>query len=169
MRYLLKRSLVMLSSEDFNCKFTSCEVSAWDGLVLLKKMTDKMGVFRAIQSWGLPMPGSNRGYEPTQLIEQMIVSICCGAYRFVHLDITRLDKTLARLFGWSGVAEHKSIMHLYFEGSKVSLNMKRLIVGWPEQLQMVMFKSQNGWEEIFRRGPNGFMTFWQITMITQSN
>jgi len=41
-------------------------------------MMDGMGVFRAIQSWGLPMPGSNRGYDPAQLIEQMIVSIWCG-------------------------------------------------------------------------------------------
>jgi len=42
----------MLSSEDFDIKFTSREVSAWGGLVLLKKMMDGMGVFRAIQSWG---------------------------------------------------------------------------------------------------------------------
>lgn len=103
----------MLSTEDFDIKFTSREVSAWGGLVLLKKMMDGMGVFRAIQSWGLPMPGSNRGYDPAQLIEQMIVSIWCGANRFVHSDITRLDKTLARLFGWSRVAEHKSIMRLF--------------------------------------------------------
>jgi hypothetical protein len=51
----------MLSSEDFDIKFTSREVSVWGGLVLLKKMMDGMGVFRAIQSWGLPMPGSNWG------------------------------------------------------------------------------------------------------------
>ena len=99
--------------ENFDIKFTSLEVSAWGGLVLLKKMLDGMGVYRAVQSWGLPTPGSNRGYDPAQLIEQMIVSIWCRAIRFVLSDITRLDKTLARLFGWSRVAEHKSIMRLF--------------------------------------------------------
>ena len=103
----------MLFAEHFDVKFTSREVSAWGGLALLKKMMDGMGVFQAIQSWQLPMPGSNRGYAPAQLLEQMIVSIWCGANRFVHSDITRLDKTLARLFGWSRVAEHKSIMRLF--------------------------------------------------------
>jgi hypothetical protein len=32
----------------------------------------------------LPQPGSNRGYRPEQLIEQMIVSIWCGACRFAY-------------------------------------------------------------------------------------
>ena len=112
----------MLSAEDFDIKFTSREVSAWGGLALLKKMMDGMGVYKAIQSWGLPSPMSNRGYDPAQLIEQMMVSIWCGANRFVHSDITRLDKTLARLFGWSRVAEHKSIMRLFqrFDQSKAN-------------------------------------------------
>ena len=93
----------MLFAEHFDVKFTSREVSAWGGLALLKKMMDGMGVFQAIQSLQLPMPGSNRGYAPAQLLEQMIVIIWCEANRFVHSDITRLDKTLARLFGWSGI------------------------------------------------------------------
>ena len=74
---------------------------------------DDMGVFQAIQSWQLPMPRSNRGYTSARLLEQMMVSIWCGANRFVHPDITRLDTTLARLFGWSRVAEYKSIMRLF--------------------------------------------------------
>jgi hypothetical protein len=49
----------MLSPEHFDVKLTSCEVSAWGGLALLKKMMDSMGVFHAIQSWQLPMPGPN--------------------------------------------------------------------------------------------------------------
>ncbi len=84
--------------EDFDVKFTSREVSAWGGLALLKKMMVGMGVQEAIRSWGLPAPGSNRGYDPVQLIEQMMVSIWTGANRFIHTDITRLDATLARIF-----------------------------------------------------------------------
>ena len=131
MRYPLQRGLAMLFAEHFDVKFTSREVSAWGGLALLKKMMDGMGVFQAIQSWQLPMPGSNRGYAPAQLLEQMMVSIWCGANRFVHSDITRLDKTLARLFGWSRVAEHKSIMRLFqrFDQSKAT-ELQRNCFNW---------------------------------------
>ena len=102
--------------------------AAWP---LLKKMMDGMGVFQAIQSSQLPMPGSNLGYAPAQLLEQMMVSIWCGANRFVHSDITRLDKTLARLFGWSRVAEHKSIMRLFqrFDQSKAT-ELQRNYFNW---------------------------------------
>ncbi len=58
-------------------------------------------------------PGSNRGYASGQLIEQMIVSIWCGAARFAHADITRLDATLVRLFDWGKAAGHKAIVRLF--------------------------------------------------------
>lgn len=57
------------------------EVTAWGRLALLKRMLDGMGLHEALQSWRLPQPGSNRDYAPEQLIEQMIVSIWCGAAR----------------------------------------------------------------------------------------
>jgi hypothetical protein len=82
----------------FDLKFTSREVTAWGGLALLKRMLDGMGFKEAVQSWDLPQPGSNRGYRPEQLIEQMIVSIWCGPARFAHADITRLD---ARWYAYS--------------------------------------------------------------------
>ena len=61
----------------------------------------------------MPAPGSNRGYDPVQLIEQFIVSIWCGACRFVHAETVRMDSTLARLFGWSRAAGHKAIVRLF--------------------------------------------------------
>ncbi len=103
----------MAPPDPFEVKFTSREVSAWGGLALLKRMLDGMGFKSAVQSWELPQPGSNRGYAPEQLIEQMIVSIWCGAARFSHADITRLDTTLMRLFGWGRAAGHKAIVRLF--------------------------------------------------------
>ena len=103
----------MAIQDTFDVKFTTREVSAWGGLALLKRMLDGLGFKAAMQSWDLPQPGSNRGYAPEQLIEQMIVSIWCGAARFVHADITRLDCTLIRLFGWSKAAGHKAIVRLF--------------------------------------------------------
>ena len=103
----------MRPDTSFDLKFTSREVTAWGGLALLKRMLDGMGLHEAMQSWQLPQPGSNRGYRPEQLIEQMIVSIWCGAARFAHADITRLDATLVRLFDWSHAAGHKAIVRLF--------------------------------------------------------
>ena len=103
----------MINTDAFEIKFTSKEVSAWGGLSLLKKMMDGMGLQDAIRHWNLPTPGSNRGYDPVQLIEQMMVSIWTGANRFIHADITRLDTTLARIFGWEKVAGHKAIVRLF--------------------------------------------------------
>ena len=97
----------------FEIKFTSREVSAWGGMALMKRMLDSMGFQNAALQWDLPQPGSNRGYPPVQLIEQLLVSIWCGACRFTHLDITRLDNTLTRLFGWTRVAGHKAIVRLF--------------------------------------------------------
>ena len=103
----------MPSETPFDLKFTSREVTAWGGLALLKRMLDGTGFKQAVQSWDLPPPGSNRGYRPEQLIEQMMVSIWCGAARFAHADITRLDATLVRLFGWGKSAGHKAIVRLF--------------------------------------------------------
>jgi len=103
----------MNQANGFELKFTSREVTAWGGLALLKRLLDGLDFKDALQSWPLPQPGSNRGYRPEQLIEQMIVSIWCGAARFIHADITRLDATLVRLFGWGKAAGHKAIVRLF--------------------------------------------------------
>jgi hypothetical protein len=79
----------------------------------MKRMQDSMNARRAALHWDLPQPGSNRGYPPVQLIEQLLVSIWCGACRFSHLEVTRLDSTLTRLFGWTRVAGHIAIMRLF--------------------------------------------------------
>ncbi len=98
----------MKPNDPFDLKFSAREVTAWGGLALLKRMLDGLGFRSGVRSWQLPAPGSNRGYRPDQLIEQMIVSICCGAAKFAQADITRLDATLVRLFGWGKAAGHKT-------------------------------------------------------------
>jgi hypothetical protein len=102
-----------LQGDDFSVSFSDREVSAWGGLVLLRKMFDQMGFAAALASWDLPQPGSNRGYRPTQLSEQFIVSILCGASRFAHADTVRMDRTLTRLFGWERAAGQRAIVRLF--------------------------------------------------------
>jgi hypothetical protein len=55
---------------------SSAQLNTCGDLALLKKkMMAGMGVFQTIQSWHLPMPGSNRDYARTQLLEQTMVDI----------------------------------------------------------------------------------------------
>ncbi|BBJ22081.1 hypothetical protein [Candidatus Nitrotoga sp. AM1P] len=72
----------MATDSDFEMRFSNREVSAWGGLALLKRVLNVIGFRTAARSWGLPQPGSNRGYPPIQIVEQFIVSIWCGANRF---------------------------------------------------------------------------------------
>ena len=97
----------------FEINFTNREVTAWGGLALIKRMLDQMALRQAMSNWDLPLPGSNRGYPPAQLIEQWLVSIWCGACRFAHTETTRLDNTLVRLFGWRRAAGHRAIVRLF--------------------------------------------------------
>ncbi len=103
----------MSSKSDFEVRFTDREITAWGGMALMQKMLQSIQFSDAAKQWNLPQPGSNRGYEPIQIIEQFMVSIWCGANRFAHTEITRLDTTLTRLFGWSKVAGHKAIIRFF--------------------------------------------------------
>lgn len=103
----------MNQEADYGVRFTGREITAWGGLALMRRMLQGMKLSEAAKRWDLPQPCSNRGYEPLQIIEQFLVSIWCGANRFAHADITRMDSTLSRLFGWTRVAGHKAIMRLF--------------------------------------------------------
>ena len=102
-----------LSGDGFSVGFSDRAVTAWGGLALLKRMLDSLGFREAVENWGLPTPGSNRGYAPVQLIEQFIVAIWCGASRFAHAEAVRFDRPLTRLFNWDRVAGHKAIVRLF--------------------------------------------------------
>ena len=71
-------------------------------------MLDQSGFASYLESLPLPEQGSNRGYPPVQLFLQFMSAVWCGAERYAHLDITRLDSSLQRLYGWSKMPEHKA-------------------------------------------------------------
>ncbi len=95
-------------------QFIDDEITAWGGIALLKNLMDRTGFVEMLESLPLPAQGSNRGYNPVQLITQFIASLWCGANRYSHLDISRFDTTLQKLFGWKGMPEHKAFQR-YFE------------------------------------------------------
>lgn len=61
---------------EFKLRFTEKEIAAWGGMDLMKPLLDRIGFSSAVESCDLPQPRSNRGYAPSQLILQFILSIC---------------------------------------------------------------------------------------------
>lgn len=88
---------------DFQIGFTDKEITPWGGMALMKKMLDQSRIDDLITSLGLPEPGSNRGYKPVQIIRSFMVSIWCGANRFLHTEVTRQDEVIRRIFGWKRI------------------------------------------------------------------
>src|SRR6267378_1297101 len=99
---------------DFKIAFTDKEITAWGGMVFMKKLIEKSGVLKMLSALDLPRQGSNRGYSPLQLIQGFWLSVWCGANRFMHLEVLRMDTTLQRLFGWKRMAGHRAFQR-YFE------------------------------------------------------
>ena len=95
-------------------EFIDKEISSWGGLGILKNLIDKSGFLQLLKSLPLPTQGSNRGYPPEQLFIQFMASVWCGANRYAHIDITRFDTTIQKLFGWKSMPEHKAFER-YFQ------------------------------------------------------
>ncbi len=154
-----------LHGDGFTVGFSDREVTARGGLSLLKQMLDRLQFREAFSRFGLPEASSNRGYAACQLIEQFIVSIWCGACRFSHAEIVRLDNVLCRLFGWSCAAEFKAIMRLFerFDmptNERVQGNLYRWLFGHLPQMKLVTLDfdstvvTRNGQQQGACRGYN---------------
>ncbi|MEN6488418.1 MAG: IS1380 family transposase [Smithella sp.] len=88
---------------DFQIGFTDKEITPWGGMALMKSMMDRCGIDDLLSSLDLPSPGSNRGYKPEQIIKSFLVSVWCGANRFLHTEVTRQDAVIRRIFGWDRI------------------------------------------------------------------
>ena len=64
---------------NFELSFSDKNITPWGGISLMKRMLDRIGFASALEGFNLPIPASNRGYSPSQLIQQFMISIWCGA------------------------------------------------------------------------------------------
>jgi hypothetical protein len=88
---------------DFQIGFTDKEITPWGGMALMKKMLDRCGIDDLLSALDLPAPGSNRGYKVEQIIKSFLVSVWCGANRFLHTEVTRQDAVIRQIFGWERI------------------------------------------------------------------
>jgi hypothetical protein len=86
--------------KEIKVEFTDQKVTAWGGMKLMKDMLDNIGIKEFMSELDLPEKGSNRGYEPIQIMECFWTSIWIGAGRFSHSAYLRYDKVLQEIFGW---------------------------------------------------------------------
>jgi len=81
-------------------EYTDKQVTPFGGMSLMKRFVDQTGIREYLTNLDLPEPGSNRGYDPVQIVESFWLSIWTGASRYIHCDWLRYDKTLQDIFGW---------------------------------------------------------------------
>jgi DDE family transposase len=108
---------------DLKLAFTDKEITPWSGMVFMKKLLDQTGLLTKLVSCDLPQQGSNRGYNPIQLITSFMVSVWCGANRFEHLEVSRFDEVLRRIFGFKRMAGHKAYQR-YFKKFTIAINQQ---------------------------------------------
>lgn len=87
--------------KEIEVEFSDKNVSAWGGMKLMKDMVDNIGIKEFMRGLDLPEKGSNRGYDPMQIIECFWTSIWIGAGRFSQSAYLRYDKVLREIFGWN--------------------------------------------------------------------
>jgi hypothetical protein len=76
-------------------------------MILMNKFMDKFGIEDVLDSLDLPLSGSNRGYDPKNIIQSFWLSIWTEASRYIHCDWLRYDHVLKK-FPNSKIAEKSS-------------------------------------------------------------
>jgi hypothetical protein len=86
---------------EFEKAYTDKEITPWGGMVLLKKMLDRIGFRQAVGTClDLPQPGSNQVYKPLSIIEFFLVS-----FRFTEentIVFTLKDENTIELTDYQG-------------------------------------------------------------------
>jgi len=120
-----------LETDQFVLGYTDQKITPYAGLVLLKNFLEKIRFRDVASRWHLPQPKSNRGYNPVQILEQMIVSVWAGAENYSQTDISRSDPVIQRIFDWKNVAEHKAVQRFLQKFNLgTSSNYMREVYGW---------------------------------------
>lgn len=80
-------------------EYSDKQVTPFGGMSLLKRFLDQTGVLDYLSSSNLPVPGSNRGFDPEDIVTSFWIGIWTGASRYIHCDWVRYDNVLQDIFG----------------------------------------------------------------------
>jgi len=60
-------------------EFTDKKLSPWGGVRIINELYQKCGLREMVRELPLKQPGSNRGYDPVEIIEGFMISVILGA------------------------------------------------------------------------------------------
>lgn len=104
--------------------FTSKKISPWGGIHLFHNVYQRYGIREFLQTLDLPQPGSNRGFDPVQIVESFLVSVVLGSRRLAHSGMLRTDEVIRDIFGWKKSAPSASTLSRFFQKFDKELNDK---------------------------------------------
>ena len=103
--------------------FTDKEITPRGGISLFRQMIERIDFANVLSNAQLPSQGSNRGYQPEQLILNFLVGVWCGANCFEHLEVTRHDEVIKEIFDWKRMPGSRAFQR-YFNKFNLGVNQK---------------------------------------------
>ena len=94
-------------------EYSDKAVTPFGGMSLMKRFIDKVGIREYLQELPLPEPGSNRGYDPAQIIESFWLGIWTEASRYIHCDWLRYDKVLQDIFKFENMPSQSTYSRFF--------------------------------------------------------
>jgi hypothetical protein len=108
--------------DGLDIRYTNKRITPFGGLTTVKRFYDKSGLQEVIRSLPLPPTGSNRGYDPVDLVEGFMVSVLLGSNRLAHSGLLRHDSVISELFGWKKGMASESTFSRFFKKFGTDLN-----------------------------------------------
>lgn len=113
--------------QNIGIDFTSKKISPWGGIHLFHSVYDRYGIRRYLKQLDLPMPGSNRGIDPVEIVESFLVSVVLGSRRLAHSGMIRTDEVIRQIFGWIRPGPSQSKFSIFFQ----KFNKKKVQFAYP--------------------------------------
>jgi len=113
MRHYIKRVRKKEQMEDLQIEYSDRDITPWGGMKLMKNLVDQTAIKAYMNTLDLPEPGSNRGYDPIDIIESFWVSVWIGASRFTHSSWLRYDNVLKKIFSWKEVPSQSTFSRFF--------------------------------------------------------
>ena len=85
---------------NLSIEYSDKKVTPFGGMVLMQRFVASTKIKAYLKELDLPVSGSNRGYDASEIIEGFWLSIWTGASRYIHCDWLRYDSTLQKIFGF---------------------------------------------------------------------
>jgi hypothetical protein len=120
-------------------EYSDKPVTPFGGMALMKRFIDQTGIRDHLATLDLPQGGSNRAYDPVQIIESFWLGIWTGASRYIHCDWLRQDQTLAAIFGYDSLPSQSTYSRFFGKFSQA-----RNTVVFPPSAEVVFLADQLG-------------------------